>query len=79
MGLRLPQVEPGLVLGVLMLEVSLSRVAGDTRPWMVLETRAETVRLRSGLVCRLAEALELSEETLELVAARCDFVPFSDT
>lgn len=38
----------GLVLGVVMVGVVLSGVVGDTRPWMVQETRAETVtRLRS--------------------------------
>lgn len=67
---------PGLV------GVRLSGVFGDTKPWMVLETRAETVtRLGSGEVeglCGLAEVMELSEDT-ELVAVRCGFVPFSDT
>lgn len=68
------------LLRPMLVGVSLSGVAGDTRPWMVLETRAETVtRLRSGEadeVCRLA--VELSEER-ELVGVRCGFVPFSNT
>lgn len=62
--------------------VSLSGVVGDTKPWMVLETRAETVsRLRSGegpQLWRLAEVVELSEER-ELVAIRCGLVPFTIT
>lgn len=62
--------------------VSLSGVAGDTRPWMVLETRAETVtRLRSGeteQLCGLAEGVGLSDER-EFVAVRCGFVPFIGT
>lgn len=83
MALSVTLLGPGLVLGVVMVGANLSKVVGDTRPWMVLATRAETVsRLRSGeagSVCRLAEVLELSKETLELVAARCGFVPFTDT
>lgn len=71
-----PWLRPGLV------GVSLSGVVGETRPWMVLETRAETVtKLRSGdteQLCGLAEVMELSEER-ELAAVRCGFVPFSDT
>lgn len=45
------------------------RLSGDTKPWMVLETRAETVtRLWSGeLLCGLAEVVEFSEDR-ELVA-----------
>lgn len=74
---------PGLMLGVVPVGVSLSGVVGGTRPWMVLETRAETVtRLRSeeeGRFCGLVEVLKLSEETTELVEVRCGFVPFSDT
>lgn len=74
---------PGLVLGVELVGVSLSGVVGDIKPWMVLETRAETVtRLRSGeteQLCGLPEVVELSEETSELVAVRRGFVPFSDT
>lgn len=62
--------------------VSLSGEVGGTKPWMVLETRADTVtRLRSGeteLFCGLAELMELSEER-ELVAVSCGFVPFRDT
>lgn len=72
---------PGLVLGAVLMGVCLSGVVGDTRPWMVLETSAETVT-RSGETeqpCGLAEAVELSEETSELVAVSCGFVPFSDT
>lgn len=65
----------GLALGVVLVEVGLSGVVGEIKPWMVLETRAETVtRLESGVV----EPVEVSEETPELVAARCDFVPFRD-
>lgn len=71
-----PLLRPGLV------GVNLSGVVGETRPWMVLETRAETVtKLRSGdtaQLCGLAEVMELSEDT-ELAAVRCGFVPFSDT
>lgn len=69
---------PGLVLGVVLLGVSLSGVVGDTRPWMVLETRAETVtRLMSGEAERLCGLVELSERPLELVAVRCGSDPFS--
>ncbi len=52
---------PGLVLGVVLVGVSLSGVVGEMKPWMVLETRAETVtRLRSGetgQLCGLAEVV----------------------
>lgn len=71
-----PLLRPGLV------GVNLSGVVGETRPWMVLETRAETVtKLRSGdtaQLCGLAEVMELSEDR-QLAAVRCGFVPFSDT
>lgn len=74
---------PGLVTGVVLVGVSLSGVVGGTRPWIVLETRAETVtRLRSGEAgrfCGLVEVVELPKETTELVAVRGGFVPFSDT
>ena len=74
---------PGLVLGVVPVGVSLSGVVGDTRPWMVLEMRAETVTsLRSGEAgrfCGFAEMVEFSEEAPELVGVRRRFVPFSDT
>lgn len=74
---------PGLALGVVLAWVCLSGVFGGTRPWMVLETRAETVT-RSGeteQLCGLAEpeVVELSVEALEMVAVRRGFVPFSDT
>lgn len=71
---------PGLVIGVLLVGVSLLGVVGDTKPWMVLETRAETVtRLRSGeSLCGLAEVVELPEEILEMVAVRRGFAPFSE-
>lgn len=69
---------PGLVLGVELLAVSLS--VGDTRPWMVLETRAETVtRLMSGEAERFCGSVEVSEGPLELVAVRCGSDPFSTT
>lgn len=42
------RLRPGLVLGVVLVGLSLPRAAGDAKPWMVLETRAETVGLRSG-------------------------------
>lgn len=54
-------------------------LSGGRKPWMVLETRAETVtRLRSaaaGRLCRLVEVVELSEEE---VAVRGGFAPFCD-
>jgi len=60
------------------LEVSAPRLSGapgNTEPWMVVETRAETVsRWRSGE----AEPTEISEDALESLALRCGFVPFSD-
>ncbi|TNN30339.1 hypothetical protein EYF80_059509 [Liparis tanakae] len=53
------------------LEVS---ALGNTEPWMVVETRAETVsRWRSGE----AEPTELSEDALESLPLRCGFDPFS--
>lgn len=71
--------KPGLVIGVVLVGERLFGVVGDTKPWMVLETRAETVtRLRSGETeshCGLAEVVELPEETLELVAVRRGFAP----
>lgn len=73
---------PGLVIGVVLVVVGLSGVVGTTKPWMLLETRAETVtRLRSGETesfCGLLEVMEISEETLELVEVRRGFVPFRD-
>lgn len=64
---------PGLVRG------GLSGPAGETRPWIVLETRAETVtKLRSGDTELLWEWAEASEER-ELVAVTHGFVPFTDT
>lgn len=71
---------PGLVLGVVLVGVSLSGVVGDTRPWMVLDTRAETVtRLRSGEAERLCGLVELSELPAEMVVVRCGLDPFSTT
>lgn len=73
---------PGLVLGVVELSgLSWSGVVGGKKPWMVLETRAETVtKLRSGEAGRLCglvvEVVELSEEE---VAVRGGFAPFSHT
>ena len=67
---------PGLLLGVLV-GVGLSGVVGITRPWMVLETRADTVsRLRSGESGGLCRFVGVSEETSELVAVTGDLVPF---
>lgn len=69
-----------LVLGVVLVGLSLSGVVGDTRPWMVLETRAETVtRLMSGEAERLCGPVEVSEGPLELVAVRCASDPFGTT
>lgn len=57
-------------------------VFGETSPWIVLETRAETVILKwSGdreWLCGLVELMELSEER-ELVAVRGGFDSFGDT
>lgn len=62
--------------------LGLSGVVGETRPWIVLETRAETVtKLSSGGaagLCGLADATEPSDET-ELAAERRGFAPFTDT
>lgn len=55
---------------------------GETRPWIVLETRAETVtRLRSGgaaELCGPADATELSDER-EPVAESRGLAPLADT
>lgn len=71
---------PGLELEAALVRFGFS---GDTMPWTVLDTRAETVtRLRSaemGRLCGLAEVVELSGETSEMVTVRRGFVPFSDT
>lgn len=94
LGVTLPV--PGSLLGVLAEEImgvsvtllrpglvgeGLFGVFGETRPWIVLETRAETVTLAwSGdteWLCGLVELTELSEER-ELVAVRGGFVSFSD-
>ncbi len=60
--------------------LSLSGAAGETKPWMVLATRAETVtRFKSGEaeeLCGLVEAVELSKDKV-LVEFGCGFVPFS--
>lgn len=73
---------PGLVVGVVLVGVSLSGVGGNTVPLTVLEMRADTVTsLRSGgghSPFGSAELKELSEEVLDLAAARCGFVPFSE-
>lgn len=71
-----------LVLSVLVLIVPLggagfSGVDGDTRPWMVLETRAETVT-RSEEEGQFG-LLALSEEAPELLAEDSGFIPFTDT
>lgn len=69
---------PVLLLGVMLVRRGLSGAVGDTRPWMVLETRAETVtRLLSGEAERLCGLVEVSEGPLELVAVRCGSDPFS--
>lgn len=71
---------PVLVLGVMLVRRGLSGAVGDTRPWMVLETRAETVtRLLLGEAERLCGLVEVSEGPLELVAVRCGSDPFSTT
>lgn len=71
---------PGLVIGVVLVGLSLSGVVGDTRPCMVLETRAETVtRLRSGEAERLGGLGELSEVPAEMVVVGCGLDPFSTT
>lgn len=70
------------LLGPGLMGLSLSEVGEDTRPWMVLETRAEIVtRLRSGeteQLCGLAGVVGLSDKR-ELVAVRGGFVPFIGT
>lgn len=63
--------------------LTLSGVAvGETRPWMVLETRAETVtRLRSGGgagLCAPADVTELSDER-EPVVESGGLAPLADT
>lgn len=72
-----PLLTPRPVLVVELVGVSLSGVVGGTKPWMVLETRADTVtRLRSGEARRVCGVVELSEE---LVRVRFVFVPFRNT
>lgn len=80
LGVTLP--EPGSLLGPgLVVGVNLSGVVGGTRPWMVLETSAETVT-RFGdteeLWAFTEEQVELSE-LMELVAVSRGFAPFMDT
>lgn len=62
--------DPGLVLGVGLVEVGLPGDVGVTMPGMVLDTRAETVGEAGpgGLV---------PGETLEAVETRCGLVPLS--
>lgn len=71
---------PGLELEETFVRLGFS---GDTMPCTVLDTRAETVtRLRSaetGRLCGLADVVELSGETSEMVTVRRGFVPFCDT
>lgn len=96
MGLVLGVTFPALgsLLGALAEEIRVASVTllrprpvregllGETRPWIVLETRAETVTLLwsgdAGWLWGLVELMELSEET-ESVAVRGGFVSFSDT
>lgn len=60
----------GLAVGGMLVGVVLSGVVGDTRPWMVLETRAETVtRFRS---LEAGGFVVLSD----FAAVTCEFVPF---
>lgn len=69
---------PGVVLGGVLAGVSLSGLVGDTRPWMVPETRAETVlRFWGGEAGLLWGLVEAPGDEAGVVAAISG--PFSDT
>lgn len=63
---------PELVVRRMLVGLVLSGVVGDTRPWMVLETRAETVtRFRS---LEAGGFVVLSD----FAGVTCELVPFCD-
>lgn len=74
---KTPAPEPvfrlGLTVGVMLVGVALSGVVGDTRPWMVLETSAETVtRFRSLEAAGFFGFVVLCD----FASVACELVPF---